>query len=339
MKQRAQVIIMAAGEGTRMKSSLPKVMHRVSGNSILDYVLDAAFYVSDKDPILVIGKSSNMVKTHIGDKCSFAYQRERLGTGHAVMMAVPMLEEEAEYLVVLAGDTPLIRGETILKMLEYTLDKDYDTVAISAIVPDPTGYGRMLREPDGNFKAIVEHKDASEQERSVSEVNASMFCFKKAPFLHALGKLKNDNAQNEYYLTDVLTILKEEGKKVGIYAMDDYSEMLGVNNRTQLAEAESIMRRRINKEHMLKGVTMIDPLNTYIEPKVELGKDTIIYPDNVLEGKTIVGEACTLYPGNRLKDTHIGNNVTIESSVIIGGNIEDKEKIGPYTYIDPGDEP
>mgnify|MGYP002724495240 CR=1 FL=1 len=211
MKQSVQVIIMAAGEGTRMRSRLPKVMHKVCGNSILDYVVDAASHVSDKDPIIVIGNGSEQVKTHIGDKCSFAYQRERLGTGHAVMMAAPLLDKEREYTVVLAGDTPLITGDTIAKMLEYTLDNSYDTVAISAIVPDPTGYGRMLRESDGSFKAIVEHKDANEQERSVCEVNASMFCFKTDALLVALGKLDNNNAQNEYYLTDVLTILKEEG--------------------------------------------------------------------------------------------------------------------------------
>lgn len=221
-------------------------------------------------------------------------------------------------------------------MLDYTLEKGFDTVAISAIVPDPSGYGRMLREPDGSFKAIVEHKDASEEEKRVTEVNASMFCFKTDALLSTLDKLDQDNAQNEYYLTDVLTILKGQGKRLGIYAMDDYSEMLGVNNRVQLAEADAIMRKRINEGHMLEGVTIVDPANTYIGPLVELGKDTIIYPNNYIEGKTKIAEACIIYPGNRIKDTSIGKQATIQASVILGGQIKEKDKIGPFAYIDPG---
>lgn len=336
MKQRVQVVIMAAGEGTRMKSKLPKVLHQVCGRSILDYVLDAADCISDSKPIVVIGSGSDLVRTHIGDRCSFAYQAERLGTGHAVMMAAPLLDRAREYTVVLAGDTPLITGQTISKMLDYTLEKGFDTVAISAIVPDPSGYGRMLREPDGSFKAIVEHKDASEEEKRVTEVNASMFCFKTDALLSTLDKLDQDNAQNEYYLTDVLTILKGQGKRLGIYAMDDYSEMLGVNNRVQLAEADAIMRKRINEGHMLEGVTIVDPANTYIGPLVELGKDTIIYPNNYIEGKTKIAEACIIYPGNRIKDTSIGKQATIQASVILGGQIKEKGKIGPFAYIDPG---
>lgn len=336
MKQRVQVVIMAAGEGTRMKSKLPKVLHQVCGRSILDYVLDAADCISDSKPIVVIGSGSDLVRTHIGDRCSFAYQAERLGTGHAVMMAAPLLDRAREYTVVLAGDTPLITGQTISKMLDYTLEKGFDTVAISAIVPDPSGYGRMLREPDGSFKAIVEHKDASEEEKRVTEVNASMFCFKTDALLSTLDKLDQDNAQNEYYLTDVLTILKGQGKRLGIYAMDDYSEMLGVNNRVQLAEADAIMCKRINEGHMLEGVTIVDPANTYIGPLVELGKDTIIYPNNYIEGKTKIAEACIIYPGNRIKDTSIGKQATIQASVILGGQIKEKDKIGPFAYIDPG---
>lgn len=336
MKQRVQVVIMAAGEGTRMKSKLPKVLHQVCGRSILDYVLDAADCISDSKPIVVIGSGSDLVRTHIGGRCSFAYQAERLGTGHAVMMAAPLLDRAREYTVVLAGDTPLITGQTISKMLDYTLEKGFDTVAISAIVPDPSGYGRMLREPDGSFKAIVEHKDASEEEKRVTEVNASMFCFKTDALLSTLDKLDKDNAQNEYYLTDVLTILKGQGKRLGIYAMDDYSEMLGVNNRVQLAEADAIMRKRINEGHMLEGVTIVDPANTYIGPLVELGKDTIIYPNNYIEGKTKIAEACIIYPGNRIKDTSIGKQATIQASVILGGQIKEKDKIGPFAYIDPG---
>lgn len=336
MKQRVQVVIMAAGEGTRMKSKLPKVLHQVCGRSILDYVLDVADCISDSKPIVVIGSGSDLVRTHIGDRCSFAYQAERLGTGHAVMMAAPLLDRAREYTVVLAGDTPLITGQTISKMLDYTLEKGFDTVAISAIVPDPSGYGRMLREPDGSFKAIVEHKDASEEEKRVTEVNASMFCFKTDALLSTLDKLDQDNAQNEYYLTDVLTILKGQGKRLGIYAMDDYSEMLGVNNRVQLAEADAIMRKRINEGHMLEGVTIVDPANTYIGPLVELGKDTIIYPNNYIEGKTKIAEACIIYPGNRIKDTSIGKQATIQASVILGGQIKEKDKIGPFAYIDPG---
>ncbi len=330
------IIIMAAGEGTRMKSRLPKVLHRVCGRPIIDYILDGANAVSKNLPILVIGHGADQVVEHIGDKALYAKQERRLGTGHAVMMAAPYIEGKDGYVVVLAGDTPLIRGETLNSMIEYTIDGGYSAVALSAKVDDATGYGRIIRTPNGDFDRIVEHKDATEAERTIDEINASMYCFRIDSLLSSLDSLSSANAQGEYYLTDTLTIIKDKGEKVGVYCLDDYTEILGVNTRGQLSYADRMMRYRINNFHMEEGVTIIDPHNTYISPYVKIGEDTVIYPGNVLEGKTKIGRGCTLYPNNRICNSQVGDGSTSESSVILDSIIGAHTYIGPFAYIRPG---
>ncbi|HHW71062.1 MAG TPA: bifunctional UDP-N-acetylglucosamine diphosphorylase/glucosamine-1-phosphate N-acetyltransferase GlmU [Clostridiales bacterium] len=330
------VIIMAAGEGTRMKSQLPKVLHRVCGRPMIDYVLEGASVVSDNLPILVIGHGSDEVVAHIGDRALYVKQEERLGTGHAVKMAAPYIEGKEGYVVILAGDTPLVRGETLKSMVEYTKDGNYSAVALSAKVDDATGYGRIIRTANGDFDRIVEHRDATQAERRINEINASMYCFRIDSLLSSLGSLSSDNAQGEYYLTDVLSILKNRGESIGIYCLDDYTEILGVNTRKQLSDADSIMRNRINEYHMENGVTIIDPQTTYISPTVNIGQDTIIYPGNVLEGNTSIGKSCILYSNNRIYDSTIGDEVTVESSVILESTVGDGTNIGPFAYVRPG---
>lgn len=330
------VIIMAAGAGTRMKSKLPKMLHRVCGRPVIDYILDGANAVSESPPILVVGHGEEELREHIGDEAIYARQDEPLGTGHAVMMAAPYIEGKSGYVVVLAGDTPLIRAESLEAMIEYTIEGDYSAVALSTIVEDSTGYGRIVRAADGDFAKIVEHRDATDAERAIKEINASMYCFRIDSLIESLKGLANDNAQREYYLTDTLSIIKDKGEKVGVYCLDDYTEILGINTREQLNDAERFMRRRINKSHMDNGVTLIDPESTYIGPDVTIGEDTIIYPGNVLEGSTDIGQDCILYPNNRIVDSTLGNGVESESAVILESVIDSGVNIGPFAYIRPG---
>ncbi len=335
-KNNITVIIMAAGEGTRMHSKLPKTLHAVCGRAIIDYVVNAAQMITDTAPIVVVGHGGDALMDHLGDKVRYARQEVRLGTGHAVMMAKPFIRDDDGYVVILAGDTPLITGETLNKMVENLLDGGFSAVALSAIVKDSYGYGRILREPDQTFKGIVEHKDASEAERAVREINASMYCFRAKDLLVGLKNLSKHNAQGEYYLTDVLGALKAQGKQVGISVMEDADEMMGVNTRVQLAEAQQMMRRRINRGHMISGVTLLDPDNTYIGPDVVIGVDTLIYPGNHIEGKTIIEEDCVLYPGNRIVDAKLEQGVEVQSSVIQKSRIGKFSTVGPYAYIRPG---
>lgn len=330
------VIIMAAGAGTRMKSKLPKMLHRVCGRPIIDYILDGANAVSEHLPILVVGHGAEELMDHIGHRAEYARQDEPLGTGHAVMMAAPYIEDKEGYVVVLAGDTPLIREETLSSMVEYAIDGDYSAVALSTIVDDSTGYGRIVRTADGDFDKIVEHKDATEAERAINEINASMYCFRIDSLIESLKDLANDNAQGEYYLTDTLSIIKNHGKRVGVYCLDDYTEILGVNTRQQLSDAERLMRSRINNFHMDNGVTLIDPNSTYIGADVTIGEDTIIYPGNVLEGNTYIGANSILYPNNRIVDSTLGDGVTSQSSVILESQVGDDANVGPFAYVRPG---
>lgn len=330
------IVIMAAGEGTRMKSKLPKMLQKVCGKPVIDYVLDASRELTENQPIVIVGYQSEKLKEHLGDSVKYALQNERKGTGHAVMMAEPYLKEEDGYVVVLACDTPLITGDTLKNMVEYTVSGGYQVTALSAVVDDPSGYGRIIRSSQGEFECIVEHKDAKPHQLDVNEVNASMYCFQTSYLLDALKQLKNDNAQGEYYLTDALEILKNNGHRVGVYVLGDYRQMLGINTRVQLAEADKIMRERINEEHMLSGVTIIDPSSTYIQPGVKIGSDTVIYPGNVLEGDTVIGEGCTLYPNNRIVNSKICDNVELQASIIVDSTVGENTTVGPYAYLRPG---
>jgi len=329
-------IIMAAGEGTRMNSSRPKVMHEICGCPMIDYVVEAVSAISDCAPVVIVGYGYEEIQNHLGNGVQYAYQKERLGTGHAVMTAGNYLEGKAGYVVVLAGDTPLITANTLKGMIEFAQEGKYDAVAVSTILQDPSGYGRIVRDGLLNFERIVEHKDATEEERQIKEVNASIYCFDIPSLLQSLDELKNDNAQGEYYLTDVLAILKNSGKKVGVYKVEDSTEVSGVNTRIELARADKAMRLRINYAHMENGVTIIDPEHTYIGPKVEIGKDTVIYPGNVLEGKTAIGEGCILYPNSRIVDSKVGRYTQIQSSVILNSEIGEETTVGPFAYIRPG---
>lgn len=329
-------IIMAAGEGTRMKSDIPKVLHRICGKTMVEYVIRAMEDVCTEKPTLVIGQGASAVQEYFKDRVRFAVQEQPLGTGHAVMMAKDSLMGKAGYVLVTAGDVPLITSETVKRLIRFTKENEFTAVALTANMQNPTGYGRIIRNHEGTIQRIVEHKDASEEERMVKEINASLYCFSISSLLNALERVTNTNAQGEYYLTDVLGILISDGCKVGALQIDDETETMGVNNRVQLSEATRLMQKRINEAHMMNGVTIIDPTSTYIDQDVVIECDTTIYPGNVLENATYIGQNCILYPNNRVIDSRIEKGVSLQSSVVMSSEIGENSTVGPYAYIRPG---
>ena len=327
-------LILAAGQGTRIKSDLPKVLHKVSGKEMVNHVIDTMRKAGIEDINVIIGKGAELVKSRTSSRnVSYSLQEEQLGTGHAVKCAIDFLKGKKGTVGVFAGDAPLVKSETIEKLFNEHGKKGNSATLLTSILKDATGYGRVIRKDDEVLK-IVEHKDCSEEELRVKEMNAAMYCFDIEELLECLNKITTNNEQGEYYLTDVIGILKEQDKKVGAVVID-YEETIGVNSRVQLAEAEEILRKRINLRHMENGVTLIDPNSTYIGDDVLIERDTIIYPGNVIEGKTTIGEGCILYPNSRINNSCIASGVEIQSSVIIESTIGDNTTVGPFAYIRP----
>ncbi|MBE5813209.1 MAG: bifunctional UDP-N-acetylglucosamine diphosphorylase/glucosamine-1-phosphate N-acetyltransferase GlmU [Clostridiales bacterium] len=327
-------VILAAGEGKRMKSNYSKVIHKVAGKPIIKRVCEAVKNAGIEKCVLVVGHKQEQVRETMGDSVLYAVQSEQLGTGHAVMQAIPELEN-AEKVVVLCGDAPLLSSDTLKEALKTNVErKEYATI-FTAEFDDPTGYGRIVRDDAGAVVGIVEHKDATEEQRKIKEVNSSMYCFDKKALVEALGKLDNNNAQNEYYLTDVIKIMISEGKKVGTYIVPDKDEIMGINDREQLSVANEIARRKINKEYMKNGVTIIDTNTTYIDGDAKIGKDTIIYPGTILEGAVEIGENCTIGPNSKITNAIIGNDTQVINSVLIDCKVGNSTTVGPFAYLRP----
>ncbi|MFX0549675.1 bifunctional UDP-N-acetylglucosamine diphosphorylase/glucosamine-1-phosphate N-acetyltransferase GlmU [Hathewaya histolytica] len=328
-------IILAAGEGKRMKSSLPKVLHKVCGKQMVNHVIDNLKSAGIQDINLVVGKGADKVKEGTKDrKITYSFQDKQLGTGHAAMCAQEFLSNKKGTVAIFVGDGPLITKQMVEKLFEFHTDGEYKATVITSILEEPAKYGRIIRNSSGEVEKIVEFKDCNEEEVQVNEINSGMYCFDIELLLENLHKLNNNNAQGEYYLTDVIEIFKTQGLKVGAFTVS-VEEITAVNSKVELSNAEIIMRKRINKMHMENGVTLIDPNNTYIGSEVEIGSDTIIYPGNVIEGKTVIKEGCMLYPNSRIKDSIIGAQVTIQSSVVLDSNIGENTTVGPFAYIRP----
>ena len=330
-----ETIILAAGKGTRMKSKLPKVLHKVGGKPMLQKVIDAAKAAGSNREVVVIGSGAELVEEKISG-VEFALQAEQLGTGHAVLCAKEKFANSSGTVLILCGDTPLVTGELLSGLVREHQEKNFAATVLTAKMPDATGYGRIIREADGTFKKIVEHKDATDTEKNIREVNSGIYCFNAKKLFETLGKVKNDNAQGEYYLPDVLTLLKNAGEKIGAVVADDYTETLGINSRVQLAEAEKILRQRKNFELMNEGVTIIDPATTFIDSEVEIGRDTIIYPNTFIEGNTKIGEDCEIGPSTRLTNMIVGDGVTAHFSYCHDSEICEGVTLGPYVHIRPG---
>ena len=328
-------IILAAGMGTRMKSQKPKVLHKVCGKELCKWVIDASKKAGADTVVSVIGHKADMVKEALGKSCEFAIQSEQKGTGHAVMQAADFIKDTDGNVVILNGDAPLITAETIKDVIAYHNENKNAVTVITAVLDDATGYGRIVRDANGDVKKIVEQKDASDEEKKINEVNSGMYVFDSAALSYALTKLTPNNAQGEYYLTDTVEILLEAGKKAGAFAIEDNDEIRGINDRIQLYEAEKIMQERIIKFHMRNGVTMHAPESIYIEDGVEIGADTEIDRNVEIFSGTKIGSDCVIGMGTRIERAVIGNGVDILSSVILDSEIGDGTHVGPFAYVRP----
>ena len=328
-------VILAAGKGTRMKSSLPKVLHKAGGKAMLAHVLTAAKEAGARRNIVVVGFGGEAVEAALKGEAEFVTQAEQLGTGHAVLQAEPLLGGTQGTVLVLCGDTPLLTGKLLEKLVREHAAAGAKATVLTAVMPDATGYGRVLRSADGMVERIVEHKDATAEERAVREVNSGIYCFEAPDLFAALHEVGNDNAQGEYYLPDVLEILKKKGEKIFAVAADDYEETLGVNSRAQLAASEKILRRRKNEALMADGVTLMDPDATYVDADVRVGRDTVLYPGTWLEGATVIGEDCEIGPSARFQDVKVGAHVTAHFCYAHECEIADGVTLGPYVHIRP----
>ena len=332
-------IILAAGEGTRMKSKLPKVLHKICGKPILEYVINASKNANVEKNVIIVGHGGQQIRDYFIDE-DLCFENQPIhegapyGTGFAVMQGLKHVGDQDSVLV-LCGDAPLITKETINKLFKFHKNGEYASTVLTAILDNPTGYGRVIRDEIGNISKIVEEKDASEEEILVNEINSGVYCFSGKMLKYGLGKIDSDNAQGEYYLTDLVEILRNEGYNVGAHIIEDSIEIHGINNRIQLSFSEKVMRERINKYHMLNGVTMIDPSSTYIEEGVVIGSDTIIYPGTFIEGSTTIGFNCIIRSNSRIIDSKIDDGVLIESSLIEESLVGSRTKIGPNAHLRP----
>jgi len=328
-------VVLAAGKGTRMKSALPKVLHQVSGKPMLEHVLAAAKSAGAIKNIVIIGFGAESVAQTIGPQAEYVVQTEQLGTGHAVLQTRDMLGNMDGTVMVLCGDTPLLRPESLIRLFEEHRQIGAAATVLTAEMPDPTGYGRVIRDAEGQVAKIVEHKDANPVERGVREVNTGIYCFECAKLFSALAEITCDNAQGEYYLTDVISILANKGAKVWAVTVGDHLETLGINSRLQLAEAEKILRRRKLNDLMDSGVTIMDPDSTFIDDEVVVAADTVIYPFTWLEGRTTIGTGCVIGPSTRIADSVIGDRATIHFTYAHECRTGDNVTIGPYVHIRP----
>ena len=328
-------VVLAAGPGTRMKSKLYKVLHPVCGKPMVEHVVDEALKLSLSKLVTIVGHGAEEVKKQLGDKSEYALQAEQLGTAHAVKQAQPFLADEKGVTIVICGDTPLLTAETMEQMLKEHTQREAKATILTAVAEDPTGYGRIIRSENGAVQKIVEHKDASEEERLVTEINTGTYCFDNEALFRAIDQVSNDNAQGEYYLPDVIEILKNEGETVAAYQTGNFQETLGVNDRVALSQAEQFMKERINKRHMQNGVTLIDPMNTYISPDAVIGSDTVIYPGTVIKGEVQIGEDTIIGPHTEIMNSAIGSRTVIKQSVVNHSKVGNDVNIGPFAHIRP----
>ena len=329
------VVVLAAGKGTRMKSKLYKVLHKVCGKTMVEHVVDAARGVNPAKIVTVVGTGAGEVEKVLDGKSDFAFQEKQLGTGDAVMTAKEELGDKDGATLVVTGDTPLFTTETFDELFKYHAEKGNAATVLTAEAPNPFGYGRIIRDDQGNVLRIVEQKDGKPEELKVKEINTGVFCFDNKKLFEALKHVDNNNAQGEYYLTDVLEILRNSGERVSAYKMPDFSESLGVNDRIALAQATKTMQRRINEEHMRNGVSLIDPDTAYIDAGVKIGNDTVIEGNVVIKGNTEIGSDCYITNGSRIVDSKIGNHVTITSSTLQEAEMDDNTDIGPNSHLRP----
>ncbi|MDQ2746859.1 MAG: bifunctional UDP-N-acetylglucosamine diphosphorylase/glucosamine-1-phosphate N-acetyltransferase GlmU [Acidobacteriota bacterium] len=337
------VLILAAGLGTRMRSNLAKVLHKIDGRPLINHVCLTATALAPRKIYVVIGHQGETVKQAVleeldDEHAAFVWQKEQLGTGHAVNSARESLENEDSTLLILSGDVPMIRAETLAALVQqhhHHRGKGAACTILTVKLDDPSGYGRVVRDDAGFFSRIVEQKDATDEEKQIKEINSGIYCFNTKKLFDALSRVSNDNVQGEYYLTDVPSLLREAGEDISLYNHTDAREVSGINNRAELADLERIFcRRTISKMMLDYGVSFIDPKNSYVSESANIGRDTLIYPNVSIEGKTVIGDGCTVRAGTRITNSRIGRNVEIlDNCVITDSEISDNCAVGPMAHL------
>ena len=335
-------IVLAAGEGTRMQSSEPKVLHPLCGQPMVMHVLDSLAALPLERVVVVVGHAAQLVVKAMREQplstkpVDFVEQSVRRGTGDAVGIALSSVvfdDDVEDDVIVVAGDQPLLRPETLALLATAHREQDAAATVLTAVLPNPTGLGRIVRDRDGRVVKIVEDRDATVDELEIKEINTSIYCFRRNLLAPALRRITPANSQGEYYLTDVIAVLRSAGHKVIAVIADDPGEALGINDRSQLATADGVLRARINERWMRAGVSIVDPGRTYIDARVEIGVDTRILPGSMLQGSTVVGEGCIIGPESRIVDSSIGSRVTIENSVVRDSVLGDDCSVGPFAHL------
>ena len=330
-----QSIILAAGQGTRMKSDLPKILHPVCGVPMIDYAIEAVKSFCDDKPVVVVGHHAEEVQKYLGNKVTPVVQQQQLGTGHAVLQAEGLLLGSSGLVLVTYGDMPLLTSETLARLVETQKANSGPMTMLTVMHNNPRGFGRVIRNNQGTVDRIVEEAQATPDELAITELNVGAYCFQNAWLWDNLKKIKV-SPKGEYYLTDIVELAVTNGQAVAAVVLDDFSETIGINNRLHLSEAESLMRKRINEKWMLSGVTMIDPASTYIDANVTIGRDTTLAPNTSLQGNTCIGERCHIGPGSVIKDTKIGNDCVVLYAVTESAVVEDHVEIGPFARLRKG---
>ncbi len=328
-------VVLAAGQGTRMKSKLYKVLHPVCGKPMVEHVVGQLEELKLENIVTVVGHGAEKVRDQLGGRVNYVLQEEQLGTAHAVMQTQETLANSEGVTLVVCGDTPLITKETMDALLTYHEEKGAKATILTADADHPFGYGRIIRDENGRVQRIVEQKDATDEEQQVTEINTGTYCFDNKTLFETLQLVKNENAQGEYYLPDVVEILQKQGEVVAAYQTADFDETMGVNDRVALSKAEVAMKKRINEKHMRNGVTLIDPDATYISPDAVIGQDTVIYPGTTIIGKTTIGEEAKVGPNTEIKDSQVGDMTVVKQSVIHDSEVGNAVNIGPFAHIRP----
>jgi len=329
------VVVLAAGQSTRMKSQQPKVLHRLAGKPMITYSVETAGQLGVGKPVLVVGCGMEQVQETVGDAAEYVVQEERLGTGHAVLQARPLLEGRCDAVMVYYGDMPLLTMETLQRLLTLHAEGRGPISMLTLLAKDPRGFGRIVRDADGRVRAIVEEVDCTPEQLAIRELNAGVYCF-AAPWLWEHLPRLSLSRKGEYYLTDTVGMAVAEGAEVAAVSIDNEAECLGINTRVHLAEAEKVLRQRINQRCMLDGVTLVDPETIYIDATVGIGQDTVIYPNTHLRGETRIGRQCTIGPNCVLVDTAVGDHCEIKVSVCEQALLEDGVDVGPFVHLREG---
>lgn len=330
------VLILAAGKSVRLNSALPKVLHRLGGRPLIEYALEAAQAVTETKPVLIIGHGAEAVRAAVGERATYVTQAEQLGTGHAVRQAEPLLKDKSDYVLVTYGDMPLLRAETLHALVEAQTHNSGPLTLLTINSEKLSDFGRIVRDAvGGNVRAVVEAAQMTEEHRHITEFNVGAYCFKADWLWSALPRLPL-SPKGEYYLTDVVHLAAADGGHIAAITLADETEVIGVNTRAQLAEAEAELRQRVNEKWLAAGVTLVDPATTYIEPTAQLGRDTCLLPNTHISGRSVIGEDCVIGPNAIVRDTVIGNRCRVECSVLESAILADEVDVGPFSHLRPG---